>query len=95
MNAEHLDVAYVARLARIALTPEEAARLQTQMDGILVYINKIRELDLSGVEPTLRAQAIRNVFRPDVARPGMARESALGNAPSVVGEMFQVPKIVE
>jgi aspartyl-tRNA(Asn)/glutamyl-tRNA(Gln) amidotransferase subunit C len=65
------------------------------MDDILVYIDKIRELDLTGVEPTLRAQAVRNVFRPDVARPGLDRDPVLRNAPSVVGEMFQVPKIVE
>lgn len=88
-------MSYVARLARIALTPEEAVRLQAQMDQILVYIDKIRELDLSGVEPTMRAQVLKNVFRADEARPGTGRDAVLRNAPSVVGEMFQVPKIVE
>lgn len=94
-TAEHMNVSYVARLARIDLTPDEAVRLQEQMDQILVYIRKLRELDLAGVEPTLHARELRNVFRADVARPGLDRESVLKNAPAVVGEMFQVPKIVE
>lgn len=93
--SERMDVTYVARLARIELTQDEAVRLQAQMDQILVYISKIRELDLKGVEPTLHAQAACNVFRPDKARPGLDRDAVLRNAPAVVVEQFQVPKIVE
>ncbi len=92
---ECMDVAYVARLARIELTPDEAPRMQAQMDQILVYIRKLRELDLEGVEPTMHAQAMQNVFRPDAVRPGLDREAVLRNAPAVIGEQFQVPKIVE
>jgi aspartyl-tRNA(Asn)/glutamyl-tRNA(Gln) amidotransferase subunit C len=94
-TTERMDVSYVARLARIELTPDEAVRLQAQMDEILVYIRKIRGLDLGGVEPTMRAQAMQNVFRPDTARPGLDRDAVLRNAPAVIGEQFLVPKIVE
>lgn len=94
-KTERMDVSYTARLARIELTPEEAARLQAQMDQILVYIRKIRELDLKGVEPTMHAQAMQNVFRSDAVRPSLDRETVLRNAPATTGGQFQVPKIVE
>ena len=94
-TTERMDVAYVARLARIELTPDEAVRLQAQMDQILVYIRKIRELDLKGVEPTMHAQAMQNVFRSDAVRPSLDREAVLRNAPATMGGQFQVPKIVE
>jgi len=90
-----MDVAYVARLARIAVTDEEAARYQSQLDQVLAYVEKVRELDLSGVQPMAHVQPLANVFRPDAAKPGLDRDAVLQNAPTVSGEQFLVPKIVE
>jgi len=94
-DAGNIDVAYVAHLARLYLTDEEIRTFQGQLDHVVGYVHKIRELDLTGVEPTSHAVEVRNVFREDTVKPGMAHEKAMNNAPAEVSGQFQVPKIVE
>jgi aspartyl-tRNA(Asn)/glutamyl-tRNA(Gln) amidotransferase subunit C len=90
-----MDVAHIAHLARLHLTPEETAKLQLQLDRILDYVNQLREVDVRDVEPTSHAWPVRNVFRADEVRPGLDREDALANAPSARDGLFIVPKILE
>lgn len=90
-----VDVAYVARLARLALTPEETARFQRQLEDILAYVGQLAALEVEGVEPTAHAVPARNVFREDVALPGLPPAEALANAPLARQDLFIVPKIVE
>ena len=90
-----IDVAYVAHLARMDLTPEETAAFQPQLDQVVAYIRKMGELDLADVEPTSHAVSIQNVFRDDVVVPGLDVETTLANAPSHAGGQFAVPRIVE
>jgi aspartyl-tRNA(Asn)/glutamyl-tRNA(Gln) amidotransferase subunit C len=90
-----IDVKYVAHLARLALTPEEEQKLSAQLGNILGYIEKLRELDVSNVEPTAHAVPMVNVTRTDEVRPSLPREAALRNAPRQAGGLFVVPKIVE
>jgi aspartyl-tRNA(Asn)/glutamyl-tRNA(Gln) amidotransferase subunit C len=59
------DVEHVARLARLALTPDELERMQAQLSGILEYIDKLAALDVQGVEPTSHAVPLLNVLRED------------------------------
>lgn len=89
------NIHYVARLARIALSPEEEQRLGTQLDHILGYIAKLKEVDVTGVEPTAHAFPLVNVTRPDEVEPSLPNEEALRNAPAKAGGLFVVPKIVE
>ena len=89
------NIHYVARLARIALTPEEERTLGTQLDGIIGYIAKLKEVDVSGVEPTAHAFPLVNVTRPDVVEPSLSSHDALRNAPSKAAGLFVVPRIVE
>ena len=89
------NIHYVARLARIALTPEEEERLGAQLGNILGFIAKLREVDVSGVEPMSHAFPLTNVMRPDVAEPSLSQEEALRNAPARASGLFVVPKIVE
>lgn len=89
------DVKYVANLARLALTPDEEARLGGQLASILSYIEKLKELDVSSVEPTSHAVPLLNVVRADESRPGLSNEDALRNAPAKMNGLFAVPKIVE
>ena len=89
------DVKYVANLARIQLTPEEEKKFGAQLSHILGYIEKLRELDVSSVEPTAHAVPLVNVTRKDEVRPSMSHEDALLNAPSQENGLFLVPKIVE
>ena len=89
------NIHYVARLARIALSPEEERTLGTQLDGIIGYIAKLKEVDVSGVEPTAHAFPLVNVTRPDVVEPSLSSRDALRNAPSKAAGLFVVPRIVE
>lgn len=95
MASSDFDIKYVAHLARVALTPEEEARLGQQLGGILGYVNKLREADVTGVEPTAHAFPMVNVTRQDEIRPSLTNEEALGNAPARLNGLFVVPKIVE
>ena len=95
MASAELNVKYVAHLARLALTPEEEKQIGAQLGNILGYIEKLREVDVSGVEPTAHAVPMVNVMRPDETRPSLSHEDALRNAPKKSGGLFIVPKIVE
>jgi len=95
MAAVEIDVKYVAHLARIALTPDEEIKLAAQLGGILGYIEKLKELDITGVEPTAHAVPLVNITRADEIRPSLPHADALRNAPKQANGLFIVPKIVE
>ena len=95
MSAANIDVQYVAHLARIELSPSEEQKLGAQLNNILGYIEKLKELDVSTVEPTAHAVPMVNVTRPDKMRPGLSNEEALSNAPAKAEGLFVVPRIVE
>jgi aspartyl-tRNA(Asn)/glutamyl-tRNA(Gln) amidotransferase subunit C len=90
-----IDVRYVAHLARLSLSPQEEQQLGSQLESILGYIEKLKEVDVTGVEPTAQAFPIVNVTRPDETFPSLAHEEALRNAPAQANGLFIVPKIVE
>lgn len=89
------DVKDVAHLARLALTPEEEQKIGAQLAQVLEYIEKLKEVDVSKVEPTAHAFPLVNVTRSDEARPGLSNQEALRNAPATANGLFIVPKIVE
>ena len=92
---EQIDVAYVAQLARMSLTPEEKELFQRQLSDVLHYIEKLREVDVSQVEAASHAIPVFNVFREDVPRDWFTAEEALANAPRKANNLFIVPKVVE
>jgi len=89
------DVERVARLARLALGEAELERMREQLNAILGYIDKLRELDITNVEPTSHAVPLVNVTREDDVVPSLPPEAMLANAPDRVGELFRVPRIIE
>jgi aspartyl-tRNA(Asn)/glutamyl-tRNA(Gln) amidotransferase subunit C len=89
------DVKYVAHLARLSLTEEEEQKFGAQLGQVLGYIEKLKEVDVSQVEPTAHAVPLVNVTRPDEVRPSISNEDALRNAPAKANGLFVVPKIVE
>ncbi|HEU5070939.1 MAG TPA: Asp-tRNA(Asn)/Glu-tRNA(Gln) amidotransferase subunit GatC [Verrucomicrobiae bacterium] len=95
MASGDFDVPYVAHLARLKLTPEEEQKIGAQLGDILGYIEKLKQVDVAGVEPTAHPFPLVNVTRPDEARPSLPHEAALRNAPQQAGGLFVVPKIVE
>lgn len=91
--SSELDVAYVARLARINLTDDEAKIFQKQLDAVLKYAEKLRQVDLAGIDAN--AHTSFNVFREDAPRDWFTAEQALNNAPRQANVLFIVPKVVE
>lgn len=90
-----LDVGYVAKLARLNLTDEETQLFQKQLSDVLHYAEKLKQIDVTGIEPTAHAVAVFNIFREDEARPCLTAEQALANAPRKANNLFIVPKVVE
>jgi aspartyl-tRNA(Asn)/glutamyl-tRNA(Gln) amidotransferase subunit C len=88
-----LDVAYVARLARINLTEDEAKTFQKQLDDVLKYVEKLRQVDITGID--VAADGLPVVFRADAPRDWFTAEQALSNAPRQANGLFVVPKVVE
>jgi aspartyl-tRNA(Asn)/glutamyl-tRNA(Gln) amidotransferase subunit C len=89
------DVRYTAQLARLHLTEEEITRFQEQLSQVLAHVEKLSQVDVSGVEPTAHTNPIFNVFRSDEPRDWFKTEDALANAPRQANQLFIVPKVVE
>ena len=85
------QVLHVARLARLRLDEDEVKRMTGELSGILEHVDRIRELDLDGVEPTSHVVELENVLRPDQPRPSWPRDVVLEQAPDPVDGAFRVP----
>ena len=88
------DVAKVARLARLDVTPDELERMTAQLDGMLEHFADIDALDLAEVEPMTQPYPLVNVFRPDVVQSSLDRDEVLAAAPSAEDGRFRVPPII-
>jgi aspartyl-tRNA(Asn)/glutamyl-tRNA(Gln) amidotransferase subunit C len=91
------EVRRIASLARLKLSPEEEERFAGQLSAILGYVEELKELDVSGVEPMTHALAAEDApaLRADQARPGLGAEVAVSSAPERSGTYFKVPRIIE
>ena len=90
-----IDVNYVAGLARIELAPEETARLQAEIEGIVRYVKLLNEADVSQAEPTAHATQVTNVFRDDEPGECLSRSEVMANAPETMGdEAIRVPPVM-
>jgi aspartyl-tRNA(Asn)/glutamyl-tRNA(Gln) amidotransferase subunit C len=94
-ETSQIDIDYVAKLARIALSDEEKVKFSEQLVSILGYVEKLEELDTEGVEPTAHPYAMENVWQEDVVTSQLPVEEALRNAPKQRQNMIVVPKVVE
>ena len=89
------EVEYVAHLARLEITDSEKEKFTAQLNDILLYIDKLNELDTKGVEPMSHAIAVTNAFREDKILDSIGTENSLANAPDARGEFFRVPKVID
>jgi aspartyl-tRNA(Asn)/glutamyl-tRNA(Gln) amidotransferase subunit C len=89
------EVEYVARLARLEITDKETEKFTAQLNDILGYIDKLNELDTTGVAPMSHAIAVTNAFREDKVLESLGTKKALANAPDARGEFFRVPKVID
>lgn len=88
-------VRHIARLARLELTDEELAVYQRQLSSILDYIDQLKKLDVSKVEPFIHPGEFANIVRSDEVHGHMLKDDALRNAPERTDDFFTVPKIIE
>lgn len=92
--AEKIDVRYVAKLARIALSDEEVEHFGSQLADLLDHVAVLNELDTAAVPATAQVVESRNVERADQTGPSLDRETVLAMAPAREGSFFRVPKII-
>ncbi len=90
-----LDIRYVADLARITLTDEEADTLGGQLEKIISYVKQLEALDVSGIEPTAHATPLFDIVREDTVKPSIGVDATLANAPQKTTDQFLVTKVVE
>lgn len=89
------EVEYVAHLARLDFSEEEKAKFTSQLNDILMYMDKLNQVDTTGVEPMSHAIALQNAFREDVVHGSLGHDLSLSNAPEARGTFFRVPKVIE
>lgn len=89
------EVEYVAHLARLEFSEEEKVKFTSQLNDILMYIEKLNQVDTTGIEPVSHAIALQNAFRDDVVKDSLSHELSLSNAPEARGPFFRVPKVIE
>ncbi len=94
MSHSHIDVRYVANLARLELTDEEVAVFQPQLEAILSHVESLSKLDVSGIEATAHATAIFGKMRDDTPHTSLTPEAVLLNAPDQAQGQIRVPKVV-
>ena len=95
MSLSTEEVAKVAVLARLRLSPDELQTFTGQLNAIVDYVAQLQEPDTNGVEPLAHGVEVRNVFRDDVRGPSLPREAALANAPKRNAEGFLVPAVLD
>ena len=88
------EVAHVARLARLRLTPDELERFTEQLGAVLEHARDVEALDTAGVPPTAHPLPLENVLRDDTLVPCLDRDEVLAQAPSVEADRFRVPRIL-
>ena len=90
-----IDIDHVSRLARLALTKEEATRFSAQFSRLFEFIDELQALDVSQIPATAQVIPLSDVFREDEVKPGLSRAAALENAPDTEGPYFRTPRILE
>lgn len=95
MSVDLATVKRVARLARLAVSEEDAARMTGELNGILGFVEQLDEVDVTGVEPMTSVTPMAMKKRVDVVTDGNKADAIVANAPATDRNFFQVPKVVE
>jgi aspartyl-tRNA(Asn)/glutamyl-tRNA(Gln) amidotransferase subunit C len=95
MSLDPATVRRIALLARIRLDEAEVPRLQSELNGILGWIEQLNEVDVEGIEPLTGAAQMALKMREDVVTDGGYPDKVLANAPERIDDYYVVPKVVE
>jgi aspartyl-tRNA(Asn)/glutamyl-tRNA(Gln) amidotransferase subunit C len=88
------DVAHLAKLARIEMTPAELDHMASELDQILGAVKRVQEVASADISPTSHPLSMSNVFREDVVKPSLSNDEALSGAPAKAEDRFKVPQIL-
>ena len=94
MRINEDEIKNVARLARLNLKDDEISSMAKQLDQILAYVQKLNEVDTTGIKATSHAIDSVNAFRPDQLQESLPREKALANSAKHNDEAFVVPRVI-
>ena len=95
MELEREAVLHIAKLARVALTDEEAETYRAQLSGIIGHFDVLSSVNTDGVEPTAHTLPLRNVMADDASRPSMTQEQVLALAPGIEDGYLRVRAVLE
>ena len=95
MESPRIDVAYIARLAKLELSEEETALLTEDLNQVLGYVAQLEEWDTESVEPMYHPLPTYDAVRADIPSESLSNEAAIANAPAAEDGQFRVPKVVE
>ena len=87
-------VRHVALLARIQVSDQDVVQFTKILGDILAYVDKLQELDTSGIEPMAHAADVHTVLAQDLPQPSLPPELALANAPDRQDDLYRVPKVI-
>jgi aspartyl-tRNA(Asn)/glutamyl-tRNA(Gln) amidotransferase subunit C len=94
MSVTSNEVKKIAELARLEFNDKEIDNYTLEMNKILDYMEKLNELDTIDIEPLSHPIENTNIFREDILKKSVDRDSALENAPDKTSEYFKVPKVI-
>ncbi len=95
MSKENIDVRYVADLARLDLSDQETETFQGQLESIIGYINKLKDVDIEGIEPIALSTPVSHGLREDTSQSNLGQADLLQNAPDSTKGQIRVPKVVD
>ena len=95
MKVTKQDIDTVASLSRLNIRDDEAEGVMEQLDKFLTYVDNLKGVDTTNIEPTTYALKMQNVFREDTVKPSLPRDAALSNAPLKEDGYFKVPRVLE
>ncbi len=94
MNIDKKDIEKLADLSKLQLTEEQILDMKSDLDKILAFVEKLRELDVDHVEPLRYMTSNENVLRKDEMKSDYSQEQALKNAPQKDSDYIKVPKVL-
>src|SRR3989338_2315562 len=97
MNLTKDEIKHIAQLARLELTDEELEKYRLELSAVLSYIDQLKEVDVSGAEPTAQVTGLENVLREDEVKDWDKKEieGALKDAPERDGRFIKVKRVIE
>lgn len=95
MSIDIKNIDHIADLARLEFDNEDKDKIGVELKVILGYVEKLKEVDIDGIEPTIQVFDMQNEFREDVIKPSLDRNTTLMNVSEKKNGCFSVPKVVE